>query len=274
MLEKSKLNLLTFYATAKTLLSGSDKIALTDSDDNNKLKSCTFANFISSITTFLKLDQTTPQTVANGKPIFSAGIATTTVKTDTTTPTDLSIETGAGKTMVLNTVVYNDINTGLNPRNTGTGRPTLDTLSGNLKEFRFAVDDYVDLVPIELLHDWKEGTPVEFHVHWVMNTANDATIRGVKWELEYGYANMGGVYTFPAAASNETSIAANEVAFTHKYTSVVTFTPATSIGTQLSMRLKRIASVTNVAPATNPFVLSTGVHYQKDTMGSRAISAK
>lgn len=35
-----------------------------------------------------------------------------------------------------------------------------------------------------------------------------------------------------------------------------------------------IASVTNTAPAANPFLLSIGIHYEIDTLGSRERGTK
>ena len=201
-------------------------------------------------------------------------IKTNQIKTDSTTPQDLTITTGTEKTLVLNTPVYNDINTGLNPRNTGANRPTLEPMTGNISEFQFAVNNYADLTPIELMHDWKEGTPIELHIHWATGGTNDATVRGVKWQIEYAYASMNSVYSSATTESKETSIAANETALTPKYTSVVTFTPATTIGTQLSFMVKRIASVDNIAPVDDPFLLSIGIHYQIDTIGSRTMASK
>ena len=182
--------------------------------------------------------------------------------------------------MVGDATVYDDINTGINPRNTGVGRPNLVTFLGNLLEFQFAVNDFADLQPIELLHDWEEGSTIEFHCHWATGGLNDTTVRGVKWEIEYSWANMqaaGGtiVFTTPVAISAETSIAANEAAYTHKYTSVGTLTPTGGkIGAQICFRVKRIASVTNTAPVADPFLLSVGVHYKRDTLGSRTTSGK
>ena len=109
---------------------------------------------------------------------------------------------------------------------------------------------------------------------------NNATVRGVKWEIEAAWANMlmaGGttVMTATGAQSSETSIAANQPALTHRYTSIYSFTPTGGkIGAQVSFRIKRIASVTDVAPAANPFLLSVGIHYQIDTVGSRQIGVK
>ena len=173
-------------------------------------------------------------------------------------------------------IVYDDINTGINPRNTGTGRPTLATWMGNIQQFQFAVNDFADMNPIEWLHGWKEGTPIEVHCHWCTGGANNATVRGVKWEVELSYADMNNsVFITPVVASAETAIPANQADRTAFYTSIHTFTPTGyKIGTQMGFMIKRIASVTNTAPAANPFVMSVGVHYIIDTVGSRTISAK
>ena len=45
------------------------------------------------------------------------------------------------------------------------------------------------------------------------------------------------------------------------------------IGSIIKLRLKRIAG-TGTEPAVNPFVEMVGIHYQKDTLGSRKLSDK
>ena len=171
---------------------------------------------------------------------------------------------------------FNEVNAGLTTgKIPSSNYPAWSAMIGNIYEYQFAIGDYLDLSPLELLHDWKEGTAIELHVHWATGGLNDATVRGVKWEIEYSWANklgQGGTMVFATSgpSSAETSIAAAEPALTHKYTSVVSFTPTGGkIGMYLLMRLKRIASVTNIAPAANPFGLAVGVHYEQDTLGSR-----
>ncbi len=187
----------------------------------------------------------------------------------------MEIETDGTSKNVGDGTVFNDINTGLNPRNTGTGRPTLASFVGNLKEFQFAVNDFADLTPIELLHDWKEGSEIEFHLHWATGGANNATVRAVKWEIEYSIANMGtGAFATSTVISLESTIPASEAARTHHYTSVGTYTMTGGhIGSQIAFRVKRIAA-SGTAPAANPFLLSIGIHYEIDTLGSRTKTAK
>lgn len=182
--------------------------------------------------------------------------------------------------MVGTATVFDDLYIDIAPKTTGAGKPTLATFNGNVNKYTFAVNDVSDLSTVELKHNWKEGSAIEIHVHWATNGTNDATVRGVKWEVDYTWANMqsaGGTIVFPAVttSSAETSIAANETDKTHKYTSVVSFTPTGGkIGANLLLSLKRIASVTNVAPASDPFCLMVGVHYEIDTIGSRTTSSK
>ena len=165
--------------------------------------------------------------------------------------------------------VFNDINTGVNPRNTGAGRPTLASFVGNLQEFQFAVNDFADLTPIELLHGWKEGSEIEFHLHWATGGSNDATARGVKWEIEYTIANKDSAFPATTVISAEATIASGEAANTHHYTSIGNYTfTGGLIGAQISFRVKRITA-SGTAPATNPFLLSIGIHYEIDTIGSR-----
>lgn len=171
--------------------------------------------------------------------------------------------------------VFNDIVCPLIVRTTGVGRPTLATMVGNIQQYTFAVNAYAEIEAIDLPHSWKEGSEVEIHVHWATGGLNDATVRGVKWEIEYAYAGMTGAYTTATTDSAEAVIAANEPAGTLHYTTVDTFIPTGyTIGTQMVLRLKRIASVTNTAPAADPFALAVGVHIEQDTIGSRERGSK
>lgn len=175
---------------------------------------------------------------------------------------------------------FNDLYVDISPRTTGVGKPSLSTFLGNIQKYIFAVNDITELGGIEFLHDWKEGSPIDIHVHWATGGLNNATVRGVKWEVDYTWANIqsaGGTIVFPVVTtvSVESSIAANEPALTHKYTSITSFTPTGGkINAGLTLSLKRIASVTNVAPAAAPFALMVGVHYERDTLGSRSQTVK
>jgi hypothetical protein len=189
---------------------------------------------------------------------------------------DLSISTDAGKTMVLAQPVYDDLNLDITPRNTGTGRPTLAPFGDLLINlYQFAINDFSDFTPVEIKHDWKEGTQLEFHIHYAFSSDNDATERKVKFELSYTYADSvaGASFSSLATIPAEATIAANEAGYKHKYLTLATVTPATKIGTQFLFRLKRIAASSSEV-LYDPFLFNFGIHYMVDTMGSRTISAK
>ena len=160
------------------------------------------------------------------------------------------------------------------------GAPDWKTWVGTLAAYQFAVNDSIMMESQEFLHDWKEGTAIHIHLHWTTGGLNDATPRGVKWQIEYTYANTdfsgAAAYAFPATAtiSAEYTIPANAADRSHIGTAIGIITPTgINIGAQIMMRLKRIAAA-GTAPAANPFALSLGIHYEKDTPGSRSIATK
>lgn len=161
-------------------------------------------------------------------------------------------------------------------RTTGVGRPSLATLVGNILQYQFAVGDSAEIESSEFPHNWKQGSEIEIHLHWALGAANDATVRGVKWEVEYSYTSShGGSFSGTTVVSAETAIEAGAADRKMFYTSVHTFTPVETvlIGTQILARAKRIAA-TGTAPAADPFALAVGLHYLVDGFGSRTRAIK
>lgn len=156
---------------------------------------------------------------------------------------------------------------------TSVGGPlVLAPFVGNILQYQLAINDVVDMEPIEFPHNWMPGSEIEFHIHWATGALNDATVRGVKWEVEYAYASaFGGIFSSTTVISTEAVIAAAEADRKLQYTTVSSFIPEEniSIGTQLVLRVRRIAA-TGVAPTADPFGLTFGVHYLVDGFGSRS----
>lgn len=152
--------------------------------------------------------------------------------------------------------------------------PNWEPFDGNLNAFTFAVNDYLELDPVELEHTYDEDTDFYLHVHWATNGSEGAA-KYVKWEIEYTIANSpatGSVGdTFPATTvvSAETEIPASTADLANMYTAVATITGTNfNIGAILKMRVRRIASA-GTAPVADPFGLMVGVHIEQDTDGSR-----
>lgn len=173
--------------------------------------------------------------------------------------------------------VYDDIFVGLaSAKLPQVNVPTWTAFTTNTNAYTFAIDDYIDLPTIEVKHDYKEGTDLEVHLHIATNGV-DTTNRYVKFIVYYTYAipfSANVQFVTEQNISNELLIPANTLDKTSLYLQLGTIAGTTlKIGTQLKIRLKRITSV-GAAPTANPFVGMLGIHYQKDTMGSRQINSK
>ena len=112
------------------------------------------------------------------------------IKTDEIAPSDLHITAGAEKTLVLDTVVYRDINAAgyllTKPVSSAPGTVNFVDKNGvdtGIPTYAFAVGEYVS-GGFEIQHDYKEGTDLVFHVHWQGIAAPSGT-DNVQWRLTY-----------------------------------------------------------------------------------------
>jgi hypothetical protein len=200
------------------------------------------------------------------------------IKTDTATPTDLTITTGAAKTLVLATPVYKDINiAGIllgKPASNAPGIDTFRDLNGTdttINAYAFAIGEYVS-GGFELQHDYKEATDVVFHVHWQGIAAPAGGTDNVQWRLTYIIARDG--VTLAAA----TTIDSPDVAITTQYRNYRSDFAAIvgtnlKIGDQFMFNLYRVAAVSDDY-AGDCLIHTAGIHHQCDTLGSRAIATK
>jgi hypothetical protein len=200
-------------------------------------------------------------------------VLTPQIKTDTTTPTDLTLTTGAAKTAVLSNAVWKDLWTGLDAtRVTGT---TSTVMVGNIRELVFSNNDTADFPSVELQHDWKEGTDLQVHMH-IATRGTNASAYNVRFTFEYSWADANGVFPATTTLDVTLNIAGGTTALTHKLFSVGTISgTGRHIGSQIKFQLKKIAATSSDAPvANNPYVLQVGIHYETDTLGSRQIGTK
>jgi hypothetical protein len=177
-----------------------------------------------------------------------------------------------------NATVYNDLppNSILHSRLAATNNPTLATFVGNIEQYTFAVGNYI-YDNFEIIHDYKEGSNLDIHIHWTSNGV-DAADRYVKWEFEYSIANRNGdspnSFATATVVSTEFLIPANTPTRTHYSVPIGTIDGTNlKIGAVLTYRLRRIAS-TGTAPSNNPFGLQVGMHMNVDTCGSRSVTTK
>ena len=209
---------------------------------------------------------------------MSVGYTGTVGRIDTSlvAPSDLQIDCGTDKTIVLDESVWDDIqfatSTGQVP---SANYPDFDTFTTNTKEYKFDVDDYIDLEANELAHWWKEATTVYPHVHVTLNGANGTgSSRYVKFTIYFAYADANEVWT-ETTDTVEITIPDGTADLTHLIGSGAGVALTNNkIGSQVKIRLKRIAATAGTEYPNHIFVTQTGIHCEKDTMGSRSITTK
>jgi len=158
-------------------------------------------------------------------------------------------------------------------RTVAAGIPSLAAINGNITMPQWQVNDFNVCESQELIHAWKEGSEVFWHLHLTTNGL-DATNRYVRFEVEYGYSDVNGVWVFPVTLTTaDLLIPANTPSKTMMIVPLGSFTPPVKIGGHVVARLRRIASV-GAAPTSNPWIPMLQLHVQVNTMGSRTIGAK
>jgi len=192
------------------------------------------------------------------------------VKTDVVAPSDLKVTCGAAKTLELQTAVYDDLFMPLaGAKVPATHTPSWVPYSTNLNSYTFDLDDYADLATTEVLHGYKEGTDLELHVHLITNGANNATARKVQYQVFFSWGDMDEVMGAEDSLSAEADIPAFEADRTHRYLELGSVAGASyKMGSIIKVRIKRIAC-TGTEPDDDPFVEMVGLHFRKNTLGSR-----
>jgi len=107
----------------------------------------------------LLLDQTTPQTVINGAPIFGEGIVL-----PKTSGKGIKVDSAAP------TFGFADIIGDQFSKNTGATKPTLAAYNGVVKAWQFGNGDEA-YMSFHIPHDYVPGTDIHLHIHWSQNAA-------------------------------------------------------------------------------------------------------
>jgi hypothetical protein len=139
----------------------------------------------------------------------------------------------------------------------------------------FNVDDYIDIGTQEMLHDWKEGTSIYPHIHVALDGANaSGSSQYAKFTIYMAYADENNVYT-ETSKNIELEIPDGTANLTHLFANSTTIDfSGLTIGTQMNVRLKRIAATSGTEYPNHIFVTQIGIHYEINTLGSRQIGVK
>ena len=190
---------------------------------------------------------------------------------------DLNITCPANKTLELQTAVYKDINmAGYLLTLPAASFPGVDTFRSTggvdttIETYAFAVGELVH-GGFELQHDYKEGTDLTFHIHWQGIAAPTGT-DNVQWRLTYIVARDG--VTLAAATTIDSPDTAIDTQYRCYRTDFAAITGTNfKIGDQFMFTLTRVAA-TGDAYAGDALIETAGIHYQVNTIGSRAIITK
>jgi hypothetical protein len=189
---------------------------------------------------------------------------------------DLTFNLAAQKTIVLNPVVYDDIQFPIaSGKVPASHAPTFETFTTNTSAYSFAVDDYIDLQANEFAHWWKQGTNGDAHLHITTKAANSTgSNRFAKFTIVFAYVDTGEVWV-EAPLTAELTIPTGTAALQAFYLDMGDLTLTNYlIGGQIRCRMSRITATGGTEYSGNIFITQCGVHLQKDTMGSRQETVK
>ena len=170
--------------------------------------------------------------------------------------------------------VEDDINISLVPPQGGAAAPAIIAFNGDARLDCYAfsgTNPTPDEVhsSLEILHGYEEGSDISFHLHWY---PTDTTLGNVKWQLRYTWFNKS---TVPGAAVTVAVVSATSgVAWQEQTTSFSISGAGKTMGSRFVFSIFRDATDAQDTYAHRAAVTDMGVHYEKDTVGSRTTLTK
>lgn len=160
----------------------------------------------------------------------------------------------------VSTVVVNPVNS----------KPDWVAFVGNTRALGFdnAASEWVSF-SAQMPHNYLQGSDIEAHLHW---SATDGAAGGVRWVLDYTWANIGSPFGALASLA-ETSAAAS--ANTHTYCDLEWLTgTGKTVSSVLMCRLWRDVAHTDDDYAADAALLEFDFHYRVDGFGSEEEDSK
>jgi hypothetical protein len=129
---------------------------------------------------------------------------------------------------------------------------------------------------VQLPHEWKEGSTIFPHVHWV--TTTNVSTNKVRWGLEYTWVNIAGNFGTTTTEYGEDPITpvGTVTAFEHAITEIGTGISATgkTLSSYLICRIFRDATAGTDTYTGTAGLLGIDFHLEMDALGSRTEYAK
>lgn len=202
------------------------------------------------------------------------------LRTDLVAPSDLNVDCGSQKTIELQSVVYEDLQTSISnirvpAANAPTERLYAFGIGGGVTfpALGFAVNDYL-YFDVQTHHAMKLNTVLDNHLHFTLpNTTNI----GDKWQFQLDViaAGIDTQWAAPTGTpfSSEHTIVANDDTY-HRLLDIADI-PASNdtVSSIYKCKLTRIAASSDEY-GSEVYVSFMDCHYQKNTMGSRQEGTK
>jgi len=163
----------------------------------------------------------------------------------------------------------------------GVGSPpaftkVLDDGAGSAGVFAYLFDDTADeqlFFVVQMPHDWKIGSDIESHVHW-MPVANGGAGENVSWGLEYSMQERGSTFANTTIIYGDVSTPDETlIADRHYVTEIgdIDMSGVTTISAMFICRIFRDATSTGGIDdyGDDAALLEIDFHYIRDTLGSR-----
>lgn len=193
------------------------------------------------------------------------------IDTSLVAASDLQVDCGTDKTIVLDETVWEDLqfqisNAKVTPNNL---LPTWEAFTTNTSEYAFSVNDEVDTQANELPHWWKQGTTGHAHLH-ITTKAVPAQEEKAQFTVTFAYADTNEVWA-EAPLTAELTIPISTTALTNFKLDLGDLTLTNYlIGAQIRCRVKRVAkSAGGTEYVGDIFITQVGIHLEADTIGSR-----
>lgn len=192
---------------------------------------------------------------------------------------DLTITCGDNKTVVIDKVVYEDLQVSINNISKGASAPTDRFYDHGIASgvafpvLGFAKGNYV-WFDVQTSHSMKLNTVLDNHIHFVLP---DTTNIGDKivWQLDVVVAGIGETWAVPTGSPfTSTHTVAADDNTKHRLLEIGDIPASNStVSTVYKCKLTRIDG-TATEYASEVYLEFTDCHYQKDTIGSRQEGAK
>lgn len=193
------------------------------------------------------------------------------IKTDLIAPSDLNISCGNAKTLELQESVWDDLN--FDPeRSSGpvATRPDEITINNNYYSEFTSANNQLCGSSEEIPHEYKLSTNLLPHIHIFLKSGESAGTTGVTftvyWQLRLPTGTTNGSVTLTATSAELGTTAGGNNFVIYDATG---FAGPSTLEGQLALTIARTAG-----DAGDIIVLTYGVHFQIDTIGSRQVNAK